>query len=301
MGDERQGPQSPSVSAQNLLAPENVGGGDRVAVVGQFDEDQVEAIARVLGDTDRGLTGSEIGRLLAKCGIDDPYPSSTKRDRLAWTLSECQRRDHSGKCVVQFVLAAMSPVRWTRTPESFEAMRSSLNEVLSFSGLQLGPDGQLRPRDKAKTLSAAQERTRRMRDKLASRDVHAQVLRFCQPDLLREDCFDAVFEASKGLFERIREMTSLELDGAELVDKTFLGESPMLAFNSLRTQSERSEQSGLANLMKGIFGTFRNPAAHAPKVRWPVSEPDALDLLSTLSLIHRRLDAAAPPIGTREA
>jgi uncharacterized protein (TIGR02391 family) len=67
----------------------------------------------------------------------------------------------------------------------------------------------------------------------------------------------------------------------------------MLAFNTVRTDTERNEQRGLANIMKGIFSAFRNPAAHEVKSQWHVSEDDALDLLSTLSLLHRRLDRAA--------
>ena len=38
----------------------------------------VEGVAQVLGETSTGLTGSEIGRLLAQCGIDDPSSGSTK-------------------------------------------------------------------------------------------------------------------------------------------------------------------------------------------------------------------------------
>jgi uncharacterized protein (TIGR02391 family) len=68
---------------------------------------------------------------------------------------------------------------------------------------------------------------------------------------------------------------------------------PLLAFNTLRTDSEISEQNGLLNLVKGLFGTFRNPAAHAPKISWNMTEPDALDLLTMASFIHRRLDNAA--------
>jgi hypothetical protein len=41
-----------------------------------------------------------------------------------------------------------------------------------------------------------------------------------------------------------------------------------------------------------VFGTFRNNAAHTPKIIRPVKEQDALDLFSTLSYIHRRLDDA---------
>ena len=52
--------------------------------------------------------------------------------------------------------------------------------------------------------------------------------------------------------------------------------------------------------MKGLFSTFRNPAAHAPRVAWATSRSDALDMLTLASMLHRRLDQAevrgtAPP------
>jgi uncharacterized protein (TIGR02391 family) len=68
-----------------------------------------------------------------------------------------------------------------------------------------------------------------------------------------------------------------------------------VVFNSLRTETDRNEQTGLANIMKGLFSAVRNPQAHTPKLLWHVSEDDALDLLGTLSLLHRRLDAAVVP------
>jgi Protein of unknown function (Hypoth_ymh) len=67
----------------------------------------------------------------------------------------------------------------------------------------------------------------------------------------------------------------------------------MLAVSTLRTDTEKSEQTGFANLLKGMFGTFRNPTGHAPKVTWKIEEQDALDLLSLVSYLHHRLDAAA--------
>jgi uncharacterized protein (TIGR02391 family) len=44
--------------------------------------------------------------------------------------------------------------------------------------------------------------------------------------------------------------------------------------------------------MKGLFSTFRNPAAHAPRVLWATSRTDALDMLTLASMLHRRLDDA---------
>jgi uncharacterized protein (TIGR02391 family) len=61
--------------------------------------------------------------------------------------------------------------------------------------------------------------------------------------------------------EKLRTRTALSDDGATLVDRALSGDPPMLAINSLRTDSEKGEQRGFANLVKGTFGMFRNPTA----------------------------------------
>jgi uncharacterized protein (TIGR02391 family) len=85
-------------------------------------------------------------------------------------------------------------------------------------------------------------------------------------------------------------LSGLNGDGAELVNKAFTGQQPVLALGPLTTESEKSEQKGFANLLIGLFGAVRNPLAHAPKTNWPMSEQDALDILTLVSLIHRKLD-----------
>jgi len=260
-----------------------------------FSPETIEAICSVLGDTHSGLTGSEIARLLSNCQIPDVQPDATKRFRLAAALLARQKRDGAGNCVVAFIHGAMSPVRFTSNPSHFEALRRELNGVLGFAGLTLGEDGRLRRSSATKTLTEAALRANRLKTEMLRRGVHAQVLAYCRDELLADDCFDAVFEAVKGLGDRVRSLSGMHGDGAPLVQAVFsLGRTglPMSAFNSLRSDSERSEQTGFVNLMTGVFGAFRNPAAHEPKMKWYVSEPDALDLLTTLSLIHRRLDRA---------
>ena len=44
--------------------------------------------------------------------------------------------------------------------------------------------------------------------------------------------------------------------------------------------------------VKGTFGMFRNPMAHEARVKWVMTKDDAEDLLSLVSLTHRRLDAS---------
>jgi uncharacterized protein (TIGR02391 family) len=179
--------------------------------------------------------------------------------------------------------------------EYFEREREKLNTVLAFSGLLLGADGQLTRVETARTLSEAEARASILRKALVGRHVHADVLMFCRAELLAENYFHAVFEATKSVAEKLRQRTGLQKDGAELADEALaIGKQghPRLAFNSLQTESEQSEQKGLLNLIKGVFGAFRNTTGHAPRIHWQVSEQDALDILTTLSLIHRRLDAA---------
>jgi uncharacterized protein (TIGR02391 family) len=81
-------------------------------------------------------------------------------------------------------------------------------------------------------------------------------------------------------------------DGAPFVDEVLGGDPPRFKINPHLLESHKSEQQGFVNLLKGLFGTFRNPTAHSPKIEWDMPEADALDLFSLCSYIHRRLDGA---------
>jgi len=74
-----------------------------------------------------------------------------------------------------------------------------------------------------------------------------------------------------------------------LVDKVFSIDKPLLAFNALYTETEKSEHKGFAMLLKGCFGYVRNPLGHEPKLLWN-SEDDAADQFTLISMLHRKLD-----------
>ena len=114
---------------------------------------------------------------------------------------------------------------------------------------------------------------------------------------MQDNYFHCVLEATKSAAQKIRDRTGIESDGSSLVDQALSIRAPRLALNTLMTESEESEQKGFANLLKGVFGLFRNVAAHAPKIHWAVNRTDAMDALTILSYIHRRLDEAVvvPP------
>jgi uncharacterized protein (TIGR02391 family) len=119
--------------------------------------------------------------------------------------------------------------------------------------------------------------------------MHSEVVKYCRAELMQDNYFHAVFEAAKGLAQRIRELADVNADGASLVDLVFSIDKPQLAFNSLQTETEKSEHKGYAALLKGCFAAVRNPPAHLPRLLWQ-GEEDAADHLSLISLLHRKLD-----------
>jgi uncharacterized protein (TIGR02391 family) len=192
-----------------------------------------------------------------------------------------------------FINRAMNPVQYTSTPGVFESRREQLNVALAFCGMTVGDDGKVRRATHAENLPDALARANRLHAALKGRQVHDDVLAFCKAELLQNNYFHAVFEAMKSIASKIRSMSGLTCDGADLVQGAFgLNGGPLLAINALATDTDRGEQRGFSNLLIGLFGTIRNPLAHNPKVEWDMTEQDALDILTMVSLIHRKLDKA---------
>lgn len=262
--------------------------------VKSFDLATLESICDILGETNTGLTGTQISKYLAECEITDPQLNSTKRKRLYDALLFKQNYDRCSNNILKFLIHVMRPSRHIQNQDWFNNTRQQLNIALSFEGLELTERGDFKKINQVKTFSEAEARAQNLRQSLSDRKIHPDVLIFCKAELLVDNYFHAVFEATKSIAEKIRVKTQLTYDGAELVDQAFAYKNkvPYLALNNLTTPSHQSEQNGFMHLLKGVFGTFRNTTAHAPKITWNIDEQDALDILSTVSLIHRKLDKA---------
>ncbi len=259
-----------------------------------FSQGQLEAIASALGDTDSGLKGPEIKDMIANSKMLDPG-EITKRHRIYNAFVESQNINRNRTHVLEFIRLAMNPVRYAQTPERYEPMRTKLNTALAFAGLVVNQGGKLLQTEALTTLPEAQRRANELRADLLGRGVHPDVLTFCRAELLADDYFHAVLEAVKSVADKLRQRTGLQDDGNALVDRALGGDKPMLAINHRNSPSQCSEQTGFANLVRGAFGMFRNPTAHEARIHWPMSKEDAEDLLTLVSMIHRRLDTASMP------
>ena len=159
-----------------------------------------------------------------------------------------------------------------------------------LSGLELLDDGRLVPRATSRTADECPSRADALRAKLTARRVHPDVLRYCRAELVQRNYFHAVLEAAKSVSAKIRDRTGLESDGSELIDEAFtLRDSmPPLAFNSLRTPSERSAHSGYAHFARGCRRAFatqrpmtprwsshsrrRTPSTCSPPSQWSIAD-----------------------------
>ncbi|MHB8562394.1 MAG: TIGR02391 family protein [Acidiferrobacteraceae bacterium] len=258
-----------------------------MSAVPSLPEGQVEALARLLGECG---SGTDISRVLNDRGLVDASRESTKWRRLYWVFLESQRQHRCVNRVLDFIQSFLIPARFVGRSEEFETRRQELNTIMAFSGLEYGPDGKFQEREAAQTLDEAERRVRTIRTKFHGRRMHHEVLKYCRTELLQDDYFHAVFEATKGLSQRIRDLSGIQADGAALVDRVFSIERPVLAINTLQTETEKTEHKGFAALLKGCFGAARNPLAHEPKILWD-GEDDAADYLSLISLLHRKLDS----------
>lgn len=260
-----------------------------------FTQHQLEAIAGALGDTPGGLTDGEISTLLENTSIPDPYADLEMRQRLINAFAEVQMTRNDRTHILAFICRVMRRERFAQEPERFEAMRVNVNRALALAGLAISEEGKLEAMRAENKLSEAAKRARELRADLTYRGAHHEVMRYCQQELLADSYLLAVQEAVKGVADKIRRRAGLNDDGPSLIDRAFAGDPPLLAINALANEGQTGEQKGFAELVRGLLGMFRDSVENEPRPQWNMTKEDAEDLLSLVSLIHRRLDAASMP------
>jgi hypothetical protein len=135
--------------------------------------------------------------------VVDTDPHITKRHRLYNAFAHCQNNKQDRIPILAFIRYAMKPEHYAREPGRYEPMRANLNRALAFAGLAVEESGTLISVEQAQTLSEAQRRASELRADLELRKVHPDVLRFCREELLNDNYFHAVLEATKSVADKI--------------------------------------------------------------------------------------------------
>lgn len=268
-----------------------------------LDQQQLKAICGIIAHTSQGLTKRELTSLLKQsdiCLIEDVFSHNqsvytvglNKRDWLYNCFKTEINNTKSFDKIFSFLLAALNPVCYTSfdNREKYRVLLDEINKVLLLAGLSIDQRGKLVEVLQAQTLAEVDRRVNHLKKAIYDRAIHSEVQKYCIKDYLRLDYYDAVFEAAKGLAERVRQISGLTTDGGTLFQTAFSKKDPYIFFNAMATESECSEFIGLKELLEAIFHLVRNPAAHTPKINWKTDETKALDILTLISLGHKYLD-----------
>jgi uncharacterized protein (TIGR02391 family) len=101
---------------------------------------------------------------------------------------------------------------------------------------------------------------------------------------------EAVFESMKAVVNRVKDMTSLELDGVALMNRAFSADHPHLDLGGGGTTTGQNIHAGYRALFVGAVQAIRNPSAHEQMSL--MDEAEAFEQLNLASLLMRRLDTA---------
>ncbi len=94
------------------------------------------------------------------------------------------------------------------------------------------------------------------------------------------------------LSDLIREKSGLEGDGVSLIGRVFGGKNPKLKINRLRTDSEKDEQKGIEQILRGIYQGIRNPRSHG---KWIDSEENADAIIIFIDYLLKTIDKSKSP------
>lgn len=136
------------------------------------------------------------------------------------------------------------------------------------------------------------EATRESRIMFAGRNFHPQVQLHARPLYLQRNYFHAVFEAAKAYNKDVKTKANTSKDGQALMLEVWGCDKGSLKITPCRSETDRNVQDGVKFLSAGLMAAIRNPTSHEPAVDWPISAEDCLDVLSFISFLYRRLDAA---------
>lgn len=125
-----------------------------------------------------------------------------------------------------------------------------------------------------------------------ARSFHGEIVQHCRTLFGQGHFFHAVFEAAKLYNKAVRDKAQSTKDGADLMLAVWGPDNGVLKVTACTTDTDKNVQDGIKFLSAGLMRAIRNPTAHEPALHWPITEQDAVDILSFISFLFRQLDKA---------
>jgi uncharacterized protein (TIGR02391 family) len=120
--------------------------------------------------------------------------------------------------------------------------------------------------------------------------LHPKVLEASASHFKNGDFRNAVLDGIICLFDTIRYLAGLDLDGPDLCNNAFSPKAPKIILSEISSQSGRNDQLGFLEMTRGVFTGVRSPNAHT--LVNSLDHKGAAQNLVFLSLLLERLDNA---------
>ena len=171
------------------------------------------------------------------------------------------------------------------------ALRSTIEKLNTIAGRleTLDQDDEV-PADPSKPLKSGLPADRVMLAYL--QHLHPYIAKGCSQLFIDAHYAQAVEESAKAVFQYLRAITGLTIDGSALAQTAFSVKSRMLAFSDLADETKRSEQVGFMEMLSAFAKGVRNPLAHTLGKLEEAQK--AFEYLALASLFCRRIDDASP-------
>jgi uncharacterized protein (TIGR02391 family) len=171
------------------------------------------------------------------------------------------------------------------------SLRSVIEKLNIIAGMLEGLDqNDLVPRDRNVPMRAGMGPDRLMLAYMAH--LHPYIAKGCSKLFVDEHYAQAIEESAKAVFQYLREVTSLTLDGSTLAQQAFSLKKPILAFSDLADETKKNEQLGFMEMLSAYAKGVRNPLAHTHGKQ--EEQQKAFEYLCLASLFCRRIDDATP-------
>ncbi len=252
-----------------------------------FKLSALEALAKIIGDR---YTGTEISEFFRKVGFPNiVHDGGTKWRFVYASLENLQNQKYGSINIVNAIQQLCDPQEYFSIPDQHAAICRQVTQILSFSELMVGEDGKVRKLgEKATSLSKPIPENAKIFD---GRQFHPTIICHARKLFVEGNYFHAIFECCKVYDKEVQNRSRMSGYGSRLMEEA-LSLSGTLKLNTQRNRTEVNEQEGVMHLSVGLMRAIRNPQAHEPALDWPIDREEALDLLSFLNFLFRKIDKA---------
>ena len=257
-------------------------------VISSFPAEILEYIAELISET---KSGSGITRFFNASGYPEfVHDGSTKKWFILNCLQNLNRRSGGPYHVIKIIEKLADPRQYLNTVEIHKKIVDKLDNVIVFHGLRLNKDNRVVLSKEPIPTSPIDTPTGKEEIYLFEKiRLHPEIGKVSEQLFKDGHYAQAIFEAFKAINNAVKKKSGVEdKDGQALMAYVFSGNPPVLALNSLLTQSEKDEQDGFKFLFMGAITGIRNPKAHENIIQTDTYR--TLHYLIFASLLMARVD-----------